>query len=196
MLDQKTIHIAIFASGRGSNAKVIIQHFSHHKYISVKLLCTNNPHSGVWRLGTDHGIAVELLERNQYTDGQYLQNLMTRYEIDLIVLAGYLKKVPNLFIGAFPKRIINIHPSLLPAFGGKGMYGLNVHRAVIAAKRSTSGITIHYVNEEYDKGEIIFQKSIKIASSIKPETLRDEILKLEHKHYPLVVEKVCQAIHS
>ena len=196
MSDQKHIHLAIFASGGGSNAKEIMTYFTHHDFIKVKLLCTNNSKSGVCKFGPDHGLPVALLDAQQYTDGHYLQNLMTRYEIDLIVLAGYLKKIPDSFIVAFSKRILNIHPSLLPDFGGKGMYGINVHKAVIAAKSQTSGITIHYVNEEYDQGEIVFQERINIAPGLEAEELAAQILKLEHKHYPLVIEKVCQAIHS
>lgn len=196
MSHPKLVHIAIFASGGGSNAHEIIKHFEQHEYVSVRLLCTNNLQSGVWKFGADYKIPSVLLTESEYSDDRYLTELMSIYDIHLVVLAGYLKKIPAKFIVNFPHPIINIHPALLPGFGGKGMYGMKVHQAVIASGKKISGVSIHYVNEEYDQGKIIFQASLEIPPNYTALELQQSILRLEHKHYPIVIEKVCQAIHS
>ncbi|RMG57163.1 MAG: phosphoribosylglycinamide formyltransferase [Bacteroidetes bacterium] len=184
--------IAIFASGGGSNAKLLLERFQGHDAAEVVLLVTNNPQSGVWAFGPDFGVPVQGLEGRQYQEGSYLLDLLQTYQIDLIVLAGYLKLVPEAVVKAYPRRILNIHPALLPSYGGKGMYGMNVHRAVIAHQEPQSGITIHYVNEVYDQGEILFQASVAIEADWSPEDLQRAVQQLEHQHFFSIVEKVAR----
>ena len=190
--NKRPVRIAVFASGGGSNARKILENFSGYHQMEVRVLVTNNPHSGVFQFGPSFQVPVELLSPTQYKDGNYLTALLKRYEVDLIILAGYLKLIPSEVVNQFPDRIINIHPALLPHYGGKGMYGMNVHRAVIANGEVQSGITIHYVNERYDEGEIIFRKSLVIGDDWTPEVLQKEVLKLEHQHFSEVIRKVCE----
>lgn len=182
--------IAIFASGSGSNAVKIITHCHTHHIAQVALLCTDNPQAAIIEKAQALGVEVAIFHKPLYQEGAYLAHFLQSKGITLIVLAGYLKFIPVELITAYPQKIINIHPSLLPKFGGKGMYGLNVHKAVIAAGETESGITIHYVNEEYDKGEILLQEKIHVQPEWTPEELQQAVLAIEHKHYPLVVEKV------
>ena len=181
-------NIAIFASGGGSNASNILQHFSQSEVANVSLLCTHNPTSGVFQFGPNFNCPVHLLRSEQYQSGRYLTSLCMHYKIDWIALAGYLKKIPESLIDNFPGRILNIHPSLLPDFGGKGMYGMRVHEAVIAAKAERSGMTIHRVNAAYDDGEILFQAALQIPDKASPSSLQKAVLKLEHKYYPQIIE--------
>lgn len=194
MNSPNTISIAVFASGGGSNARNILEFFHLHEWIKVGLICTNNPESGVWSFAPSFGVEVVLLSKEQCRDGAYLTRLMEAQQIRLIALAGYLKKIPDALVEAFPGRILNIHPSLLPAYGGKGMYGLHVHRAVIEAGETESGMSIHLVNQVYDQGEVLFQQRIAIDPGWTPEQLQREILVLEHEHYPIIIEKVCDSI--
>lgn len=186
-------NIAIFASGGGSNASNILQHFSQSEVANVALLCTHNPSSGVFQFGPDFKCPVHLLRREQYQSGDYLSRLLMHYQIEWIVLAGYIKKIPKTLLAHYPQRILNIHPSLLPAFGGKGMYGMRVHEAVIEAEAERSGMTIHLVNEVYDEGKIIFQAELQIPQGTSPSTLQQAVLKLEHMYYPQIIENVIQS---
>lgn len=182
-------HIAIFASGAGTNAQKIITHFNKSSIAKVALIVCNNPKAGVLRIATQESIPLLLLEKNKFLETGNIAELKD-HKIDFIVLAGFLWKIPKVLIHAFPNRIVNIHPALLPAYGGKKMYGDAVHSAVINAKEKESGITIHYVDELYDHGKIIFQKSCCINEVDTPETLAKKIHALEHEFYPVKIEEV------
>ncbi|MEZ4772874.1 MAG: phosphoribosylglycinamide formyltransferase [Bacteroidia bacterium] len=192
MAASSPIRIAIFASGGGSNAKTILTRFQEYPEGEVVLLVTNNPESGVVHFGEEFSVPVEILTREKFSDGTYLNALMQRYHIDLIVLAGYLKLIPAQTVSQFPQRILNIHPALLPAYGGRGMYGMNIHKNVIKDGASHSGITIHFVNEVYDQGEIVFQEAIAVDKNWSPEDLQKEVQKLEHQYFSEVIKKVCE----
>lgn len=184
------INAAIFASGEGTNAENLFNYFANDPRIRIKLVVTNRDDAGVIARAEKHKKNVQIVSKaalENYTDK--LIEFLKVEKIDLIILAGFLLKIPEAFIKAFPNKIINIHPALLPAYGGKGMYGMNVHKAVIAAKETESGISIHYVNEEYDKGEIIIQERVKIEDSDTPESLAKKIQQLEFEHLPKAVER-------
>ena len=185
------INAAIFASGEGTNAENIIRHFTNDPRVKIKLVITNRDDAGVIARAEKHKKNVQIISKealNNYTDK--IIEFFHAEKIDLIILAGFLLKMPVKLVKAFPDRIINIHPALLPKHGGKGMYGMNVHKAVIAAKDAESGITIHFVNEEYDKGETILQVKCPVDQNDTPETLAQKIRALEHQHYPLAIEKL------
>lgn len=189
--------IAIFASGAGSNAAKIIAHLKNHASIQVQLVVCNKPGAGVIQIATDNGIPVLMIEKEKFFRGNaYVDEIKHRSGIDFIVLAGFLWKVPAALIEAYPNRIINIHPALLPNYGGKGMYGRHVHEAVIAAGEKESGITIHYVNERFDEGEHIFQASCEITDTDTPDTLAQKIHELEHRYFPGVVEQVVEGVRK
>jgi phosphoribosylglycinamide formyltransferase-1 len=182
--------LAIFSSGTGSNAARIIEHFRDHPTLSVSLIVSNNPHAGVLNIASAADIAVLLIEKEQFFRGSaYIPELHAR-DIDFIVLAGFLWKIPAKLIQAYPHRIVNIHPALLPGYGGKGMYGHHVHDAVIAAGEKESGITIHYVDELYDHGQAIFQAKVAVDPDDTPETLAKKVQHLEHTHFPRVIEEI------
>jgi phosphoribosylglycinamide formyltransferase-1 len=181
--------IAIFASGAGSNAREIIRHFKSHDTINVSLVFCNKPGAGVISLAEHAGIPVHIIEKDQFFQGDAYIPELQQAKINLIVLAGFLWKIPVALTDAFKGRIMNIHPALLPKYGGKGMYGHHVHEAVIASGDQTSGITIHLVDEVYDHGEIIFQTMVDISKEDTPESLASKIHVLEHKYYPSVIEK-------
>ncbi len=182
--------IAIFASGAGSNAQQLIDHFRGSALATVSLVVCNKPGAGVLDIAAREGIPTLLLDRQTFLHtNTYVQALQARH-IDLIVLAGFLWKVPANLVQAFPRRIINIHPALLPRYGGKGMYGHFVHEAVIAAGETESGITIHYVNEQYDDGPPILQERCPITPADTPETLARKVQALEHRWYPVIVERL------
>jgi phosphoribosylglycinamide formyltransferase-1 len=182
--------IAVFASGAGSNAKQIINRFAHHPHMHVALIVCNKPHAGVLQIAADHHIPSLIIEKEQFFNGNAYTDELKAMQIDVIVLAGFLWKIPLALIAAFPNKIINIHPALLPKFGGRGMYGRFVHEAVIANKEKESGITIHYVDEVYDHGAVIFQAKCEVEADDTPETLAKKIQELEHKHYADVIEKL------
>lgn len=188
--NQDVKHIVIFASGAGSNARQIINYFKDSRLARVALVVCNKPGAGVISIAQQENIQVLLIEKERFFRGDgyvpELQNLKT----DLVVLAGFLWKIPQALINAFPKRIINIHPALLPKYGGKGMYGQYVHQSVLHAGEVESGITIHYVDEHYDNGDIIFQTACPVLDTDTPEELAHRIHELEHRYYPLVVENV------
>lgn len=181
--------IAIFASGAGSNAQQIINYFKlSDKNITVALIVCNKPGAGVISISEKEGIPLLMIEKERFSRGDgYLPELQS-HNIGFIVLAGFLWKIPQVLIDAYPKKIINIHPALLPSYGGKGMYGSNVHQAVINAAESQSGITIHYVDEHYDQGDIIFQATCEVKPDDTHLTLAERIHKLEHRYFPRIVE--------
>jgi phosphoribosylglycinamide formyltransferase-1 len=185
-------NIAIFASGSGSNAENIFNYFKNNLYIRVMLILSNKSDAFVLERAKKLGVETIVFSKTDLENGNVLL-LLKEKNINLIVLAGFLLKIPSSIINAFPNKIINIHPSLLPKFGGKGMYGSKVHEEVIANAEKESGITIHYVNEKYDEGGIIFQAKCSIDKNDTPETLANKIHILEYKHFPAVIDKVINA---
>jgi len=182
-------NIAIFASGAGSNAREIIKYFKKNKQGRVVLIVCNNPKAGVLQIAADEQIPVLLIQKDIFKETGYFSEI-EKYNPQLIVLAGFLWMIPEVLIRHFPEKIINIHPALLPAYGGKGMYGDAVHKAVINAKDNESGITIHYVDDKYDHGRIIFQAKCSLQENETAESLADKIHKLEHQYYPVVIDKL------
>ncbi len=174
--------IAIFISGKGSNAKRLIEYFREHNDIEIAIIISNKSNSDVEN--------ICLLNQIDYIETSEVVNVIENKNIDLIVLAGYLKLIPNELISIFTNRIINIHPSLLPKFGGKGMYGRKVHQSVIESGEKESGITIHYVNQNYDEGEIIKQIKIKLSDSETPDTLESKIHDIELENFPKIIEQI------
>jgi formyltetrahydrofolate-dependent phosphoribosylglycinamide formyltransferase len=182
-------HLAIFASGAGSNAAKILDHLRDHPQLKVSLIVCNKPGAGVIQIAEKEGIKVLMIEKEPFFRGDAYLPQLAAEGINFIVLAGFLWKIPPALIQAYPGRIINIHPALLPNYGGKGMYGHHVHEAVIANREKESGITIHYVDEHYDHGDVIFQARCPVEESDTPETLAAKIHQLEHRHFPEQVEK-------
>ncbi len=189
------INIAIFASGSGSNAENLIEKFKDHPFIRIKLIVTNNPTAGVIERAKRLKKTVHIISKKALTNyTNQIIDFLKSEEINMIVLAGFLLKVPKELITAFPHHIINIHPALLPKYGGKGFYGSHVHQAVIDNKESESGITIHYVNEEYDEGQIILQEKCSVTPTDTPETLANKIHELEYIYFPVAVEKIANKL--
>ena len=182
--------IAILISGTGSNAIEIMKYFNNHEKIKVEKLLSNKINEAIKSKCQDFNVGFQILDNNKITNTSYLISKIPNTEIDCVILAGYLKKIPEGFIRHFSNKIINLHPSLLPKYGGKGMYGANVHKAVLKAKEKESGITIHYVNEEFDKGKIIAQFKFSIEKEENLETIQKKIQVLEHKNFSKVIEKV------
>lgn len=182
-------NIVIFASGSGSNAEKIVEHFKGSTAVKISHIFCNNPEAGVFERAKRLGIPCGLFSREEYKNGDLLRKIQS-LRTDWIVLAGFLWLVPSDFVQAFPQRIINLHPALLPKFGGKGMYGHFVHEAVVAAREKESGITIHYVNEHYDEGAIIFQSSFPVLPDDTPEDVAKKGQLLEHRDFPRVIEKL------
>lgn len=182
------IKLAIFASGSGTNAKKIIEHFANNESINVSSVFSNSSKAFVLQRAKALDIPAETFNRSEFLDPGFL-NQRGFEKIDFIILAGFLWKIPLYLIDAFPDKILNIHPALLPKYGGKGMYGEHVHNAVIEAGEKESGITIHLVNENYDEGRILFQAPCDVHSNDSPETLASKIHRLEHEHYPKVIEE-------
>ena len=180
--------IAIFASGTGTNTARIMEHFTDHPAAQVALIVCNKPQAGVLSIAATHKVDTLLIERERFMEGDGYGEVLQEKKIDWIILAGFLWKVPPCLLHQFKGRIVNIHPALLPAFGGKGMYGNRVHEAVLAATVSESGITIHYVDEEYDHGATIFQARCPVLATDTADTLAARIHALEHQHYPRVIE--------
>lgn len=184
--------IAIFASGAGSNAKKIIDHFTMleqkgNSPAKVTLVVCNKPEAGVLKIAAENNIATLIIDKEKFFRGNGYSDELAAAGVKLIVLAGFLWKIPPVLIKAFPRKIINIHPALLPKYGGKGMYGHFVHEAVIANKESETGITIHYVDELYDHGQIILQASCPVTENDTPETIAKKVQVLEHRHFPAAV---------
>ncbi len=185
-------NVAIFASGAGSNAEQIIKHFAFSSRVKIALIVCNRPLAGVLTIAKKAVIPSLLIEKERFFNADNYLPELQKYNINLIVLAGFLWKIPAPIINAYPKKIINIHPALLPKYGGGGMYGSRVHEAVITAKEKESGITIHYVDELYDHGEIIFQASCAVDAQDTAATLAQKIHVLEHLHYPKVIGALIQ----
>lgn len=183
-------HIAIFASGKGSNAKKIQEHFRNHPEIKVELIVCNNPKAGIIELADEWKIPVLMISKDDQKNPEHLLTELQKHKIDWIVLAGYLWLIPEELIKKFPNRIINIHPALLPKYGGKGMYGMKVHEAVKSANEKLTGITIHLIDEEFDKGEIIFQASVMLDENDTPDSIAKKVHHLEHKHFAAEIEKI------
>lgn len=183
------VRIAILASGSGSNAEAIIRYLQGVREVDVACIVTNRRRAGVLDRARLYGIPSRVFPRSAWENTpQEVLEYFSEQRIDVIVLAGYLQKIPEYLIQTFPNRIVNIHPALLPAYGGKGMYGMHVHRAVHQNREKESGITIHLVNEKYDDGEIIFQARCAIAPEDSPEEIRSKVLSLEHRYFPVVVK--------
>lgn len=186
--------IAIYASGSGSNAEAIVQHLRTHDPVAdIALIVTNNPAASVIARAERLGIPCQLTSPKG-DDANHQLALLAQHHIDLIVLAGWLRKVPDAVLAAYPRRIVNIHPALLPKFGGKGMYGARVHAAVLAAGEAQSGITIHYVDGEYDTGDVILQATTPITAGITAAELQQAVHVLEHAHYPKVVADLVRGL--
>lgn len=189
MSDSIKKKIAVFASGRGSNALQLIQKAPEMSY-AVELIVTNKPDAAVLKTAEEYNIATLVLDRKFFYESENLVDDLKNAGIEFIVLAGFLWLIPEYLINAFEGRIVNIHPSLLPKYGGKGMYGMKVHEAVWQNMEKESGITIHLVNKEYDKGEILLQESVLLSEEDTPESIAEKILKLEHQYLPLVVNNL------
>jgi phosphoribosylglycinamide formyltransferase 1 len=183
-------NIAIFASGSGTNAENLIRFFRTSPYGRVRLVLTNRPDAGV--ISRAHSLETETIvfNRNQFYNSDDVVDLLVERGIDFVVLAGFLWLVPDNILKSFENKIVNIHPALLPKYGGKGMYGSRVHREVIEAGETESGITIHYLNQAYDEGDIIFQATCSVEKDDSPEKLAGKIHELEYRHFPEVVEQL------
>tara|TARA_B110000238_G_C16101459_1_gene428391 strand:+ start:125 stop:706 length:582 start_codon:yes stop_codon:yes gene_type:complete len=181
-------NIAIFASGSGSNAEKIMEYFENSKEVKVVLVLSDNPNAGVLLRANKFEIETKIISRLELKSPKKALIELKTKSINFIVLAGFLRKIPREMIQEFPNQIINIHPALLPKYGGMGMYGLNVHRAVKDSGDVISGPTIHLVNEEYDKGQILFQKEIKIEPEDNAKQIAEKVLSVEHEEYPRVIE--------
>jgi phosphoribosylglycinamide formyltransferase-1 len=191
---QKLQGITIFASGAGSNASRIIDYFRNSPLARVCLVICNKPGAGVISIAEKEGIPVLIIEKERFFKGDGYLPEIRQAGTNLIVLAGFLWKIPKALIDAYPRRIINIHPALLPKYGGRGMYGQYVHESVLNAGEMESGITIHYVDEHYDNGDILFQTACPVLDTDSPESLANRIHQLEHLHYPLVIDDLIKSL--
>jgi phosphoribosylglycinamide formyltransferase-1 len=189
-------NIAIFASGSGTNAQNIAEYFKTIKKIHVSLILSNRPDAFVLDRAKKLGIPSLVFTRKDFYESDRILNVLRENEIDFIVLAGFLWLIPDNLLKAFPRRIINIHPALLPKYGGKGMYGEKVHQVVIRSGDKQTGITIHYVNDHYDEGEIIFQDLLDILPEDTAESIAQKVHSLEYKHFPRVIEEVIRKVDS
>ncbi len=192
----ETVHLAVFASGTGTNAQKIIDYFRNHPSIRVGLIVSNKPGAGVLAIANKERINTLIIEKERFFRGNAYVDELRKHGIDFIVLAGFLWKLPAQLISAWQKRIINIHPALLPKYGGKGLYGHHVHEAVINAGERESGITIHYVDEIYDHGDPIFQEKVIVEEGDTPELLSKKIQALEHLHFPRIIEQVVKTTYN
>jgi phosphoribosylglycinamide formyltransferase-1 len=181
--------IVVFASGSGTNAENIIKYFAKSEVATVQAVFTNSSIAKVLVKAKNHGVPTIIFNKEQLIEGEVLQKLNS-IQPDLIVLAGFLLKFPKNIIAAYPDRIINIHPALLPKYGGKGMYGMNIHNAIVENKEKETGITIHFVNENYDEGNIIFQQNVVLAGDETPEEVAAKIHELEQKYFPTVIDRI------
>ena len=184
--------LAIFASGSGTNAENIIRYFQSNKKAVVEMVFCNNPKAGVIERAEKLQVPHFLFDKMDFYESNKIESLLKEFQIDLIVLAGFLWLLPEKFINAFPDKIINIHPALLPRYGGKGFYGAKVHEAVLKAGEKKSGITVHYVNANFDEGKIIAQFTCEVSQSDTPESLAAKIHRLEFEHYPKVIEQLLE----
>ena len=185
----KKFRLAIFASGNGSNAEEIFKYFEYHPSVEIKLLLSNNPKAGVLQRAEKFRIKTETFSRAQFASSYEMLNVLKENAITHLVLAGFMWLVPTYLTHQFAGKILNIHPALLPKFGGKGMYGMFVHEAVKTAGEAETGITIHEVNEHYDEGKIVFQATCGVEEKDTPEDIAAKVQQLEHLHYPKVIER-------
>lgn len=190
MTTNKTTRIAIFASGNGSNAQRIAEYFADNDAVEISLILSNKKEAYVLERAKNLGIAAFHIPKAQFLEGTEVLKILQEREIDFIVLAGFLLLIPPAIIDAFPEKIVNIHPALLPKYGGKGMFGGHVHEAVVAAGEKESGITIHFVNEKYDEGDYIFQAKCAVAPNETPDSLAQKIHALEYEYFPKTLEKL------
>lgn len=188
--------IAIFASGSGSNAEKIARYFEGRTDVEISLILTNNPSAGVIQRARKLHIPTVVFDRKAFYETNRILELLLNQGVDLIVLAGFMMLIPANLTQAFANRMLNIHPALLPKYGGKGMYGHFVHEAVVEAGEKESGITIHYVNERYDEGQIIFQASCEVVATDTPEDVAIKVQQLEHAHFPSVVDQVVSQLNN
>jgi phosphoribosylglycinamide formyltransferase-1 len=177
------------ASGKGSNARAIIKHLKGHQQIDVALLLSNSYHSGIPIMSYDTKISHNVFTKREFHDEVYFLEMLRQYQIDFIILAGFLWLIPEYLVKEYKDRILNIHPALLPKYGGKGMYGKNIHQAVFEAGDQESGLTVHLVNEKYDDGRILHQEKIDISNCKSAAEIDQLILKEEHRLYPKVIEE-------
>lgn len=182
--------MAVFASGNGSNAENIIRYFKTNTHVNITHVLTNNPEAKVIEKAAKYDVPTIVFNRNEFYKEDKVLNILLEEQIDFIVLAGFMWLVPQKIIQQFFQKVVNIHPALLPKYGGKGMYGDFVHKAVSEAQETETGITIHYVNEKYDEGDIIFQKSVKIVGGEDPASIAQKIHALEYENFPKVIEKL------
>lgn len=182
--------IVIFASGSGSNAQRICEYFAGSTLCKVSHILTNNPNAGVIQRAENLSVPCKIFNRTDFFETSEMLNWLKNEAPDLIVLAGFLWKIPTSIVDEFTNKIINIHPSLLPKYGGRGMYGENVHKAVLENKEKQSGITIHYVNAHYDEGQIIFQYQVAVFQEDTPNSLAQKIHEIEHRFFPKVIEEI------
>ncbi len=183
--------LAIFASGSGTNAENIIKYFKSSNEINIALVLTNNPQAGVIDKCKELGVECKLFTREEFRDNDNVLNILIDAKIDYIILAGFLWFVPAALTKEWSGKLINIHPALLPKYGGKGMHGMNVHRAIVEAKELETGITIHHVDNIYDNGGIIYQVKVSITPSDTPDTVAAKVQALEQEHFPKIIEKFC-----
>ncbi|HMN32474.1 MAG: phosphoribosylglycinamide formyltransferase [Chitinophagaceae bacterium] len=186
-------NVLLFASGGGSNVKAILNYFHSNSNVHFPLILTNNPDAGVIEIAESFGIDVMVINKEILNDEIFIDTIDS-YSPALIVLAGFLWKIPSFMIAKYPHQIINIHPSLLPKYGGKGMYGHHVHEAVVNNYETESGITIHYVNEEYDEGAVILQRNVAVSPTDNAEQVAANVLKLEHEWYSKVIDTILTQI--
>lgn len=182
--------IAIFASGSGSNAEKICSYFSDRTDVQVNLILTNNPQAGVIQRARKFNIPVVVFDKKTFYDTDRILEILQNNHIDLVVLAGFMMLIPASLLETYSEKMVNIHPALLPKYGGKGMYGHFVHEAVVANAEQESGITIHFVNENYDEGNIIFQASCEVTATDTPDDVARKVQVLEHEHFPRVIDEV------
>lgn len=181
--------IAIFASGSGTNAEAIFNYFKNHSSIEIVLLLSNNPDAYALVRAKKYGVETKIFNRTQFRESEIVLNWLNEAKITHVVLAGFLWLIPEYLVRVFPDRIVNIHPALLPKYGGKGMYGMKVHEAVKTAHETVTGITIHKVNERYDDGQILFQATCEVSPLDTADQIADKVHRLEHSHYPRVIEQ-------
>jgi len=186
--------LAILASGGGSNARALMEYFTGHPSIEISLVISNLQTAGVLQIAETYSIPAIYISNQAFADHSKLMEVLNNHEINFLVLAGFLKKIPETLLDSFPDKIVNIHPSLLPAYGGKGMYGHFVHEAVHRHKESSSGMTIHLVNAQYDEGRILFQAAIPLTADMTPADIAREVLVLEHRNYAPVLEDYLMSI--
>lgn len=187
------INIAIFASGNGSNAENIVRYFENDPQINIPLILSNKAGAFVLQRAKNLGIDSVVFSAVELKEGDKIRKVLQEYAIDFIVLAGFLLKIPDYLIAMYPQKIVNIHPALLPKYGGKGMYGDHVHKAVKAAGEKESGITIHYVNEVYDAGQIIFQAKVQISPEDSADDIAVKVHALEYEHFPRVIGEIAKS---